>query len=76
MSLPIPNIVPGCVIKIIDDRGESPRWSSIGEYAYTPRAINDAMRAHQLTSCWVFFLGSREFWSYNASGALAIRARA
>lgn len=77
-SLPIPMIVPGCKIKIIDDSGaleDAPRWKTLTECAYTPRAINDAMREYRVNACWVFFCGDKEYWRYNPTGALAQQAR-
>lgn len=60
---PIPNVVPGCTMKVIEDVTDSLKWKVVGEpFPYTPRHINEMLIKHNLEFAWVFFAGGKELW--------------
>lgn len=71
----IPNIVPACKIKVIDDSGAVPMWKTVGETLYTPKAIADTIRKNKLQWAWVFIAGGKEVWEIKGKSALASQKR-
>lgn len=67
----IPNVVPSCLVKVINDTGNIPVWKTLGQTAYTPKAIADMCRANKVQTCWVIFLGYKEFWMLDTNARLA-----
>ena len=51
-AIPIPNIHPGCKVKIIDEA--SMRWRTVGVCFDAPNAIARMMDEHGLDQAWVF----------------------
>jgi len=55
-----PVIWTGCKVQIINE--STGKFDTIAQCIYTPRAINDAMKQHGLTTCWVRWTCGREMW--------------
>lgn len=62
--LAIPNVVPGCIVRVLDfsDENALPTWRKIAECVYAPRPINDVLKAHNLESAQVVWLCGKETW--------------
>ena len=75
-QLPIPNVVPACTLRVIDDNDPlcAPKWKTLESIIYTPRAIQNALERHDLDSAWIAFAGANELWIKSASSRLAQRA--
>jgi hypothetical protein len=56
------NVVPGAVLQVIEDHGDHGTWKTVAECLYTPKSINDAMKANGLTSAWVKWTCGRGLW--------------
>lgn len=66
------NVVPGCILQCINEA--TLRWDTLGEIAYTPKAINDYLKESKRDNVWVLFLGGRELW-WRTEGRLAEKAK-
>ena len=61
-TLPIPNIHPGCRVRIIDYSADRPVWKTIGECFDAPNPIAELLKQHNLSGAWVFdCLGDRRY---------------
>jgi hypothetical protein len=57
------NVWASARIQIIDETNiERPVYRTIAETMYTPRHINDALKANGLKSAWVQWTCGRELW--------------
>ena len=48
--LVIPNVHPGCRVKVIDDG----RWKTLGECLDAPNPIREIMLRNDVTVAWIF----------------------
>jgi hypothetical protein len=71
----IPNVVPSCKIKIIDDSGAVPMWKTLDQTLYTPKAIADSIRKNKIQWAWVFTSFGREVWEIKGKSTLATQKR-
>lgn len=61
------NVVAGCIIRVIDEKSqddwEAPiKWITLGETAYTPKHINDVLKAANVDCAWVNWMCGKELW--------------